>query len=339
MAIKHNVKETAIRQYILDRFTDNPLKIPFRMGMVSTDENTEELLAYSLKFNNDGLFDVESKIDLDTYMETQKSVVIIETSGLSGDFVARPDIQSGSFSANIEILVNIDSNVSHLIKSMIKYVRDSFIGRFDVLEVYQRDWEDEDAVEKPEYYTIVSNASSIDFGNPFEINSRRYLIFSFNVDFEVSKDIMYGNQIEWKLGFYENGNLQALQETKPLIASWATSQDTEPMQVLRSKVANNKAKEIHAYVKSRGYSLVFTYLLNLNDPIHKRFYLESYKKLDTPNYYYIQQKTKLLNNKGEFVVDEDFTEERKMVAESFVPDDVIFGEPMVISIGFLPSAK
>ena len=339
--VKYNVQETAIRQYILDKFTDNPLGIPFRMGTVSLDDNTQELLVYSLKFNNDGLFDVESSVDMETYMETKRSVVIFETSGLAGDFVSRPDIQSGSFSASIEILVNIDSNVSQLIMSMIRHIRNSFIGQIDALKMYQRDWENENAVEEPVYYTIVSNASSIDFGNPFEINGRRYLIFTFNIDCDVSKDIIYGNQIEWKLAFYdEQGVMQELQETKPLIASWATAQDTEPMQVLRNKSPNSKAQEIHAYVKSRGFSLVFTYLLNLNDPIHKRFYLESYKKMDRPNFYYIQQRTKLLNSTtGEFVFDEDFTEARKMIAESFVPDDVIYGEPMVISIGFLPSAK
>lgn len=341
MSVKHNVRETAIRQYILDRFTDNPIGIPFRMGTVSLDDSTQELLVYSLKFNNEGLFDVESSIDMNTYMETKKSVVIMETSGLAGDFLAHPNIQKGSFSANIEILVNIDSSMSEIIKSMIEHVRNSFIGRLDTLKVYQRDWTNEDAVEEPVYYTIVSNASSLDFGNPFEINGRRYLIFNFNIDFDVSKDIIYGNQIEWKLAFYnEQGVMQVYQETKPLIASWATVQDTEPMQVLRNKSVNTRAQEIHAYVKSRGYSLVFTYLLNLNDAIQKQFYLESFKKLDKPNYYQIQQKTKLLNNTtGEFEVDEDFTETRKMVAESFVPDDVVYGEPMILSVGFLPSAK
>lgn len=341
MAIKHNIKETAIRQYVYDVFNENPLKIPFRMGTSTIDETAQELLVYSLKFADDGLFDIESKLDMGTYMATKKSVVIIELSGLAGDFVSHPNIKSGSFSTAVEVLVNIDSNMSVLIKQMIEYVRDSFIGKLDVLKVWERDWSNPKAKETEVNYVVVSNASSIDYGNPFEINGRRYMIFSFNIDMEISKDVTYGNQIEWEIGFYEDDgfSLGNLVKTEPLIASWATAQDTETMQVLRNSKANTKAREVHAYVKSRGYSLVFTYLLNLNNLVHKRFYEESFKIKEKPHFYYIKQQTKILNSGGEFVVDSILTEERKMVAESFVPNDIIYGEPIILSVGFLPSAK
>ena len=449
MEIKHNIRETAIRQYIYDKFNQNPLKIPFKMGTSTLDDNTQELLVYSLKFADDGLFDVETQIDLDTYMETKKSVVIMELSAIAGDFVAHPTIKSGSFSTTVEVLVNIDSAMSILIRQMVEYVRDSFIGKIDVMQVWERDWNDPNAKEKANNYVAVSNASSIDFGNPFEINGRRYMIFSFNIDLEISKDIVYGNQIEFEVGVYnENNVLDSINpqdsdmydfyKTEPLIMSWGKINDLQPFQTLRSATLSNKAKELHNFVKTRGFSVVFTYLVNLSDPLIKRFYLETFNINDKDPLFWVNMKTKVLQdseydeitvntdesysydlnedylenitfyikdndewrlvvengeikigsnwrkfgnryeyltanyiiyfkyetneieivgrgdysgefvekelrletkNYGKFVYDKDLEFSRVMIGEIFMPEDVVVGEPIILTVGLSPSAK
>lgn len=448
MVIKHNVEETAIRQYIYDKFNENPLKIPFRMGTSIVDEKTKELLVYSLRFADDGLFDVEKQIDLETYMETKKSIVIMETA-LTGDFVAHPNIKSGSFSATVEILVNLDSAMSILIKDMINLVRHNFIGKIDVMQVWERDWNDPQAKEKSVNYTVVSNAGSIDYGNPFDINGRRYTIFSFTIHLDISKDIAYGNQVEFEIGVYNKDNvldsinpkdsdMYDFYKTEPLIKSWGKINDLQPFQTLRSSTLSDKAKELHNYVKTRGFSVVFTYLVNLSDPLVKRFYLETFNINDKDPLFWVNMKTKVLSNNeideikvntesdysydldeeylenitfyikdgndwllvvengelkigsiwrkfgnryeysratfdiyfkyetneieiigrgdysgefvekelrlenknyGKFVYDKDLEFSRVMVGEMFMPEDVIVGEPIILSVGLSPSAK
>ncbi len=442
MGIKHNIRETAIRQYIYDKFNENPLNIPFRMGTSVVDENTQELLVYSLRFADDGLFDVEKQVDLDTYMETKKSIVIMELSAIAGDFVAHPTIKSGSFSTTVEILVNIDSAMSILIRQMIELVRDSFIGKIDVMQVWERDWSDPQAKEKATNYVAVSNAGSLDFGDPFEINGRRYIIFSFNIYLDISKDIVYGNQVEFEVGVYnENNVLDSINpqdsdmydfyKTEPLIMSWGKINDLQPFQTLRDKTLSDKAKELHNFVKTRGFSVVFTYLVNLHDPLIKRFYLETFNINDKDPLFWVNMKTKVLSNNeydeiylkahdiydyelseeiinnitfyikendewvlavengvlvygdywenqdefdrvyegfgytvvfeydknkifnpninveikikrqgyGTFVYDEDLEFSRIMIGEVFMPEDVVVGQPIILSVGLSPSAK
>lgn len=339
----YNIKETAIRQYIIKTFNENPLKIPFSMGTFDADDELKEMYIFSYSFSDNGNFDIREKVDPKTYTSSKESVVIIEPSGLSGDFVSHPNIKSGTFEATIDILVNVDTPMANLIGMMVEYVRDSFVGKLGTITTSYRDFSDPNDKGTKTIYTVASNSGTIDFGNIFILNGRRYSIYSFPIYFEVSQDIAYGNQLEWNIGIYNEYGEEPLEllESKPIITSFGKIKDLQPYQVLRSKddLDNPKAKELHSYVQTRGFALVFTYLVNFKDSLIRELYKESFNISDNDLIFKVEMKTKILNDNGEFVYDNELTFTRKMVGEIFMPEDIVIGEPIVLTVGLSPSAK
>ncbi len=132
------------------------------------------------------------------------------------------------------------------------------------------------------------------------------------------------------------------QNVIPLIASWGTTQDQESFQTLRplNPTLAERAKEVHNYVKSKGFGTSFTLLLDFSQPIVKELYKESFTKTERPSVYQITQKTLVYDSVSEdFIYDTDLTFTRKMIYGEVQVGDVVYGEPIVFGIGFTPSAK
>ena len=131
----------------------------------------------------------------------------------------------------------------------------------------------------------------------------------------------------------------------PLIASWATNQDQESFQTLRpfattTEVIKARAREVHNYVKNRGFGTVFTFLLDSSQTIIRDFFKETFQKLDTPNIYEIEMTMKEYDDTTEAFVDStDLTFSRTMIFGEAESGDIVYGEPIVFAIGFTPSAK
>lgn len=128
----------------------------------------------------------------------------------------------------------------------------------------------------------------------------------------------------------------------PLIASFGVNQELESFQNLNSftPIQLDKAKEIHSYVKMRGFSHTFTFLFKRNQNIIKQLFTESFKKLSVPNEYRILMRFKYLDTiTNEFTYDDDISWERALVIGEAVPSDIVLGTPIMFTVGFHPSAK
>lgn len=130
----------------------------------------------------------------------------------------------------------------------------------------------------------------------------------------------------------------------PLIASWSTNQDVEAFQTLRPYVTAteatiNRAKEVHNYVKSRGFGTAFTFLLDTTDDTIKDLFIQTFKQQDEPPIYQLKMQMQTLNALGVFADDTDLTFERTMIYGEAQVGDISYGEPIIFAIGFIPSAK
>jgi hypothetical protein len=130
----------------------------------------------------------------------------------------------------------------------------------------------------------------------------------------------------------------------PLIASWSTNQDVEAFQTLRPYVTAteatiNRAKEVHNYVKSRGFGTAFTFLLDTTDDTIKDLFIQTFKQQDEPPIYNLKMQMQTLNALGAFANDTDLTFERTMIYGEAQVGDISYGEPIIFAIGFIPSAK
>jgi hypothetical protein len=125
-----------------------------------------------------------------------------------------------------------------------------------------------------------------------------------------------------------------------LIADFGTTQDLESFQTLRSmSTTNEKHKQVHNYVKSRGYALVLTFLFNSKKTMIRSLFKETFHVIDKPNIYVIKMKFKELNENGVFVYESDMQKEERFVLEEASPSEVVYGEPIAFSVGFSVSAK
>lgn len=130
----------------------------------------------------------------------------------------------------------------------------------------------------------------------------------------------------------------------PLVASWGTNQDVESFQTLRPYLTStetliDRAKEVHNYVKSRGFGTTFTWLLDTSDSVIRDLFIQTFKKQDLPPVYNIKMVMQEMDEDGDFVNTTDLTFERKFVYGEAQVSDVSYGEPIVFAIGFVPSAK
>lgn len=143
----------------------------------------------------------------------------------------------------------------------------------------------------------------------------------------------------------------ALQESDyetviPLIADFGTTQDLESFQTLRSfTTTNDKYKQVHNYVKSRGYAIVFTFLFDSSKPIIRELFKECFKVLHSPNVYVVRMKFKEIDlddeseTFGEYIYEDDMQRETRLVLQEASPSEIVYGEPIVFSVGFSVSAK
>jgi len=127
----------------------------------------------------------------------------------------------------------------------------------------------------------------------------------------------------------------------PLIASFGTNQELESLQTLNSlnPTELDKAKEIHSYVKMRGFSHTFTFLFKRDVSIIKSLFKETFAKLEKPNQYRIKMLFKYLDESGDWQYDNDISWDRGVVVGDAIPSDIVYGTPTTFTIGFHPSAK
>jgi len=151
-------------------------------------------------------------------------------------------------------------------------------------------------------------------------------------------------EVEGEFSWEYVGYATTCTEFIPLVASWGTNQDVEAFQTLRPYLTSTetlikRAKEVHNYVKSRGFGMTFTWLLDTTDALIRDFFIQTFKQQDLPPVYNIKMTMKEMDEDGDFVDSTDLTFERKFVYGEAQVSDVSYGEPIIFAIGFVPSAK
>lgn len=151
-------------------------------------------------------------------------------------------------------------------------------------------------------------------------------------------------EVEGEFSWEYVGYSETCTEFIPLVASWGTNQDVEAFQTLRPYLTSTeslitRAKEVHNYVKSRGFGMTFTWLLDTTDALIRDFFIQTFKQQDLPPVYNIKMTMKEMDDDGDFVDSTDLTFERKFVYGEAQVSDVSYGEPIIFAIGFVPSAK
>jgi hypothetical protein len=310
------------------------------MGTYGTNVDNTGLVINIPVINNEGQFDTFETFDDETYQITKKAFVAMQGMATNGEYTPLPNVQLVAYDIPLEFLVYIDNPISEIIRMAIEEIRDSFIGNIDILEIEEVDLEDETegASTIVDYLKITTTSDSLDFGEIFTINKRRYLNYSLNVTLTVSKNVEMGNQFEWGIKLADDATYETV---VPLSVSWGTTQDMESFQTLQSlnPLTVSKSKQVHNYVKSRGYGMVMTFLLDTSSPILRRFFKDSFEEVDTPYIYNIQMKFKEVDVDGDLVYASDLTFTKRVIFGESQPSEISYGEPVVLSVGFVISSK
>ena len=407
-----NIRQTDLLKYIVDKFNTNSFGIPFRMGTYGTNVDNTGLVINIPVINNDGHFDTFDTFNDETYQITKKAFVAMQGMATNGEYTPLPNVQLVAYDISLEFLVYIDNPISEIIRMAIEEIRDSFIGNIDILEIEEVDLDDEteNASTIVDFLKITTTSDSLDFGEIFTINKKRYLNYTLTVTLTVSKNVEMGNQFEWTIqqlaqntwqvsnkaywdtngtvgsvfdvsqlglaspnpsllpnatlspisqacrvayrpsisevfyAYYKNTPVEytgALETVVPLSVSWGTTQDMESFQTLRSlnPVTVSKAKQVHNYVKSRGYGMVMTFLLDTSVSVLRRFFKDSFEEVEIPFVYNIGMKFKEVDVNGNLVYSNDLLFTKRVIFGESQPSEISYGEPVVLSIGFVISSK
>lgn len=336
-----NVRQTNVMEFLTDKFNENSFGIPFKQGFyVRKSQEDLDIIWYKPKLNERGLFDIESSYNDETYVANENRFLVMQTDVSSGDYIGLPDIDMVSFTANVEVLIYADDPLILVTSKMaLDEIRDSFIGTRHLYQVLEQNENTIDDVR----YRIVSNAGGIDYGSELILKGRRFIVVSFRIELMVSKNVDFGNQIKWEIAKYDNdlGQYGSYYEVKPLISSWGVNQEMTSEQTLNSinPVEINKAREVHNYVKSRGFGATFTFLKS-NNFIVREMFKETTNTPTSPQRYKIRMSMEEFNdvsNVFEFRSDLGF--EKNFVYGEAQVADVVYGEPIMFAIGFVVSAK
>jgi len=337
--MRFNIKQTNIMEFLTDKFNTNSFGIPFKQGFYASEGGNDlNIVWYKPKLNDKGLFDIEDTYNSETYASNKKRFLVMQTDVSSGDYVGLPDIEMASYTSNIEIMVYAEDPLSLITSKMaIEEIRDSFIGSQYLHQVEEKNLDSIDEV----YYKIVTTAGGIDYGSEIILKGRKFLIMSFQVDLTVSKNVDFGNQVEWEIAKYNtDGTLGTYVEVVPLISSWGVSHEMMSQQTLNSLNLTNvaKSREVHNYVKSRGFGLTFTFFKS-NNSIIRTMYAESSNVPELPPLYSIKKKELEYDASGNSSYPSDLQFTKKCVYGEVAPADIIYGEPIIFAIGFVVSSK
>lgn len=348
-----NIKQTDLLKYLADKFNDNSFNIPFKMGAYEpyTDANEQvHLYIYAPQnANENGHFDEQYVFNEETYQNDKKNFVVMSGGISSGEYTPLPNVQLVSYDITLSFLVFVDNPISEIIRLAIEEVRDNLIGNLDTLEISEIDLENESGSRITDHLRIATTADSIVFGDINEIMGRRYMEYSLTVTLTVSKNVELGNQFEWEFAQVEYDESDAeitltsedFEGVIPLIADFGTTQDLESFQTLRSfSTTNEKYKQVHNYVKSRGFAIVFTFLFDSKKPIIRKLFKETFEVLDKPHIYVLNMKFKELNSNGAYTYESDMQKSNiRLIVGEASPSEIVYGEPIVFSVGFSVSAK
>lgn len=198
-------------------------------------------------------------------------------------------------------------------------------------------------------------SKNVDFGNQFEWKIGKVVDIENAIKpnrqptlEDIDQDVVSVDGSIWSVSQFDNTNWfyksspLVMHSVIPLISSWGTAQDQESFQTLRpfANINSQKHKEIHNFVKSRGFAITFTFTANSKDYIKRELFKETFKRISRPNLYKIEMRFKQIEDDGSATYPEDMVlDDRTYILEEAQPSDVEWNSPVTFVVSFSPSAK
>lgn len=338
MAFKNNIKQSDIILYLVDKFNTNYYGIPFSYGFYKFYGNNGvaeglNIFWYKPRLNDKGLFDINESFDDETFVATKKRITTMDIQVSAGEYSGLPNVRYASFTADIEFLVYADDPlILQATKEAIEEIRNNSIG---VEEIYEMSVRNESSVDS-EYVKIVTNANGIDYGSLITVKGRNFMVMSMQIDITAGINVEFGNQATWKIGKYSDDDVLGTEyEVIPIISSFGVNQDLEPMQFLNGFTVEQqeKARQIHNYVKSRGFALTMTFFVDFSDIIIRDLFRQTFIKPELPPSYHVTtQFTEYVG--GVATYPSDLLLENDYIYGDATIDSIQYGDVMIMSIGF-----
>lgn len=342
MAIKHNIRQTDVMIYLTNKFNDNYYGIPFSNGFYKFYNNGVEVTGldvfwYKPNLNDKGLFDISESFDYETLATTKKRNVTMMVSVNPGDYAALPNIEFASYTADIEFLVNADDHlVLQATKESLEEVRNNLIGNEEIFSVFNRN---EDSIDEKKL-KVATHANGLDYGSIVTIKGRNFMLMSMQVEVSVGYNVEFGNQVKWEVSKYTDNIEGESTEVIPVLASFGANNDVEPMQFLNGFTVEEqkRARQIHNYIKSRGFALTMTFFVDFSNDIIRDFYKQSFIEPEQPQEYHIYTEH-IEYVDGEETRPDDLKFDNRYVYTDASVESITYGDILFISIGFNVSAK
>jgi hypothetical protein len=82
-----------------------------------------------------------------------------------------------------------------------------------------------------------------------------------------------------------------------------------------------------------------TFLFDSSVPILRRFFKDTFEEVEIPFIYNIGMKFKEVDVDGDLVYANDLTFTKRVIFGEAQPSEISYGEPVVVSVGFVISSK
>ena len=332
-----NVKKDDILEYLNNKLNVNTQDVIFRTGI-----DGMPLYRPITQEGSEGVIEALEFFDESTYQRTKKDVITYSVPVLEGEYAnlktieQENQIRSSNWSIVLSFLVFTNSYVQNKLLFAIEEFRDKLLGNFDVMDVYEFNYEKDTDPSNVVKFNVVTTASDVIAGGLLTIQGDKYLEYMLRIDLDVGEDIAYGNQFE----FYFEGQNVPSTRVLPLQASFGSSNTLEGFQLLRNPSATGKVLErsqvVHNIISSRGWAINFTFLFQRKNDIIKKMFRETFIKRARMNdaKYKLEVKFKYYDeDEQDFKYDDDlsFTYDLKVGETS---TEVVYGDNIIFGIGF-----
>lgn len=342
--MKSNIKKNTVLNYILSQFNDDAStqEVTFVMG-------SEGMPLYKpISFEGaNGSPDEFEFFDDETYVISKEQAIPISVPVIEADYanLATLDrdkrIGKASWSVNLSFLIYANSYVHNKLVYAIEEFRDKMLGKIDIINTKQWDYDNDEEAPSNRYYTVVVATGDIVPNDLLTINGDIFMEYSLALDLDISEGIDYGNQYE----FYINE-----ERVLPIQTSMGVENAIKGNQLLNNVTGlasenphiKNRYKMIHNLIDTKGFSINMSFIKTQeNNPVLDALFSETFSVYDVMNRpYRVQMKyrpiidTQGIKLFGTAVEKFDYDMIVMNAATEFV-----HGDDVVFTVSFVPSWK
>ena len=256
--IKSNIERT-IYDYLKKEFNDNSFDIHFEMG-------------FWVQYNNPELtkrIDVEGQ----PYLKKDQQITPMAIEAFDGDILALEGLFNAEYTIPLSFeIVWDDKEYANRVISAIEEVKNRHRGQIRRLSV--------DTGEEVEQFTATVTTGNLSpFGDVEPIRGREHVFASINFFFDISKDILYGNQVRFYMRYLGSEDFDYIWESTSPTSNVDFIQEEEPTATDKNQIwkkpdseqlvfnYDNKNFDVDAFIKDET--------TNINN-LKNNFYMNGY---------------------------------------------------------------